>query len=364
MRTSTTLTLYIGRQFLTAIAIVFAVMVLITFSFDFLELLRRAATHDEVTFHLALAMALLKLPNLALKLMPFAALFGTMLALARLTRSQELVATRAAGVSVWQFLMPGLLLAALLGTLDVTLFNPVAAAMVSRYDRLEARYFHGQSSLLAVSDSGLWLRQADPSGQSVVHALRVSRQGTELGDVTIFLYAGVDRFTGRIDAADARLEPGYWQIKDALITGPNRPARFVANYRMPTSLTLAQIQDSFASPDSLSFWQLPTFIANLQAAGFSAVRHRLHWQSVLSTPLLLIAMVLIAATFSLRLTRRGGTGYMLAGGVMTGFVLYFMSDVVAALGIAGTIPVIMAAWTPAGVCALLGVTTLLYLEDG
>lgn len=364
MRLSSTLTLYVGRQFLYAVLIVFAVMVLITFSFDLLEILRRAATRDEVTLRLALEMSLLKLPNLALKLVPFATLFGTMLALARLTRSHELVATRAAGVSVWQILMPGLLLAVLIGALDMALFNPIAAAMVGRYEQLEARLFHGQSSLLSVSSSGLWLRQADAGGQSVIHALHASNRGTELGDVTIFLYKGSDHFIGRIDARQATLRPGYWQLEKALLTGPGRTARVEDSYRVPTSLTLAQIQDSFASPDSLSFWQLPSFIASLEAAGFSAVRHRLHWQSVLATPLLLIAMVLIAATFSLRMTRRGGTGYMLAGGVLTGFLLYFLSDVVAALGLAGTIPVTMAAWTPAGVCTLLGVTTLLYLEDG
>ena len=95
-----------------------------------------------------------------------------------------------------------------------------------------------------------------------------------------------------------------------------------------------------------------------------AVKHRLQWHSVLSVPLLLFAMVLLAATFSLRLTRRGGTGLLIAGGVTAGFVLFFMTDLVLALGLSGKIPVVLAAWTPAGVSTLLGLSLLFHLEDG
>ncbi|HUN50554.1 MAG TPA: LptF/LptG family permease, partial [Candidatus Sulfotelmatobacter sp.] len=292
MRVSATLSIYIGRHFLIGIGIVFGLLVVLAYSFDMIELLRRAAARDEATFGLVMQMSLLKLPTLALKLLPFAALFGGMLALARLTRSQELVVCRAAGVSVWQFLMPGMALAALIGALVITVFDPLSASMLSRYERLEGKYFHGQSSLLAVSENGLWLRQADAAGQSVVHALRVSRRGTELSDVIIFLYNGTDRFVGRIDAETATLRAGYWDLDQALVTGPDKPSQFFDHYRLKTNLTLDQIQDSFASPDSISFWELPGFITMLEAAGFSAMRHRLQWHELLSLPLLLIAMVL------------------------------------------------------------------------
>jgi lipopolysaccharide export system permease protein len=364
MRLSPILSIYIGRQFLIGIGIVILVLVSLILLADLIELMRRASGKDGADFGTVAQMALLQLPSLVEKVLPFAALFGGMLTLNRLTRSHELVVTRAAGVSVWQFLMPGLIIALLIGIVTVTVFNPVAAVMVSKFEQLEAKYLRGHTSMLAVSDSGLWLRQADVTGQSVIHALRVSQQGLELDDVIIFLYQGNDTFVGRIDAATARLRDGYWELSDALLTGPDRAAEHRDRYRLRTSLTLDQIQESFASPETLSFWALPGFIDTLEKAGFSAVRHRLYWHTVLSTPLLLCAMVLIAATFSLRLTRRGGTGLLAAAGVLAGFVLYFLSDVVRAFGLSGGIPPIMAAWIPAGVCALLGLGTLFHLEDG
>ena len=364
MRVSWTLSLYLGRRFLFGFGAALLGLLALVLLFDFLELLRRGADRDEVTLPIVIELAVFNLPVLAQKVLPFAALFGGMFTFARLTRSHELVVTRAAGVSVWQFLMPGLLIATLIGGFVVTVFNPLSAVTASRHERLEAKYLHGSPSLLALSRTGLWLRQADPGGQSVIHAQNVSEQGLDLTDVIIFLYEGADEFVGRIDSKSASLEDGQWMLKEALLTGPDVPAEFHDNYVLKTSLTASQIQDSFASPDTLSFWALPKFIALLKEAGFGAVKHRLQWNSVLSTPLLLFAMVLVAATFSLRLTRRGGTGLLIVGGVIAGFVLFFMTDLVLALGLSGKIPVVLAAWAPAGISTLLGLSMLFHLEDG
>ena len=85
---------------------------------------------------------------------------------------------------------------------------------------------------------------------------------------------------------------------------------------------------------------------------------------MLAQPVLLAAMVLFAATFSLRHTRRGGSLVMIGAGVLTGFILFVLNDVMLALGLAETIPVAMAAWLPAGISLLIGTSLLLHLEDG
>ena len=364
MRLSWTLSLYLGRRFLFGFGGTMLALMALVLLFDFLELLRRGSDRNEVSLAVVISLAFFNLPVLMQKIVPFAALFGGMFTFARLTRSHELVVARAAGVSVWQFLMPGLVIAILVGAFVVTAFNPLSAVTASKHEQLEAKYLHGRPSLLALSSSGLWLRQADPQGQQVLHAQSVSQQGLELSDVIIFLYEGVDEFVGRIDAKSATLEDGAWSLKDVLVTGPDVQARSYDSYFLETSLTSGQIQDSFASPDTLSFWALPKFITLLKEAGFGALKHRLHWHSVLSLPLLLFAMVLIAATFSLRLSRRGGVGLLVAGGVTAGFVLFFMTDLVLALGMSGKIPAVLAAWAPAGVSTLLGLSLLFHLEDG
>ena len=364
MRLSWTLSRYSGLQLLSGIGAIFALFMALIYLGSMAELMRRTAGNADVNFSTLMIMAALQLPALTERALPFAVLFGALWSYIRLGRNHELVVIRASGVSVWQFLIPGIGIALFIGLFIVGAFNPISASFTARFEQLEAKYLHGQASLLAVSPSGLWLRQADPHGQSVIHALRASNQGMDLEDVIIFLYEGSDKFVGRIDASQARLRDGYWDISDATRTGPNLRPTFLAADRLPTSLTPERIQDSFASPETLSFWDLPDFINVLEEAGFSAVRHRLHWHSLLAMPLLLCAMILIAATFSLRASTRSGIAMVVLGALVTGFVLYFVTDLALALGRTGSLPVLLSAWTPAGVSILLGVSLLLHLEDG
>jgi len=364
MRLSSTLLGYIGRQFAFAMIAFLGVFLAIVYMFDAIELLRRAAGRPSMSTGIVLRMALLKLPHMAEELAPFVVLFASMITFWRLTRSQELTVARAAGVSVWQFLLPVIGFAALFGIFKVAVINPAGAVLYGHFERMEAQLIGGGSSLLAVSNNGFWLRQVNEKGNSVVYARRVASQEMQLFDVIILNFEGQDRFVSRVDAASARLETGNWLVTDAWLTAPERPARFEASYRIPTAMTAEQIQDSFASPLTISFWELPGVIRMLEAAGFTATRHRLHWHQLVATPILLAAMVLIAATFSLRPHRRGGTGLLVISGVSVGFVLFFASSLVGALGQSATIPVALAAWTPAVVSSMLGIAMLLHLEDG
>jgi lipopolysaccharide export system permease protein len=309
-------------------------------------------------------MSLFKLPDLAQKLLPFAVLFGAIIAFARMSRSHEVVASRAAGLSVWQFLTMPLLVAVGLGVVGATVFNPVSAALLAQYARMEARYIRGEASQLTVASTGFWLRQGTAAEQSVIHALRVADQGQRLEDVTVFRYAGLDRFAGRIDAATAVLRPGEWRLEKAWVSGLEGRPQYHATYMLPTDLTPAQIEESFASPSTISFWDLPRFIANAENAGFSALRHRIYFYSLLMLPVLLSAMVFMAASFSFRLVRLGGVAKLLMAGALSGLGVYFLQDITRAMGQTGMVPALLAAVAPSLVAILVGMTLLFHEEDG
>ncbi|HEX7008292.1 MAG TPA: LPS export ABC transporter permease LptG [Alphaproteobacteria bacterium] len=363
-RLSPNLTFYIGRQVILWVAAVFLLFVAVIFLIDLIEMLRRSAAKPDATFQIVLMMVGLRVPFLAQETVPFAVLFGSMLAFWRLNRTSELVAIRASGVSVWQFLAPAIGVAILFGALKLGALNPLAAVTFAKFEQLENRYLKGSVSLLAVSANGIWLRQADDSGQSVIYAQRVAHDRMELSNVIVILYDGLDQFAARIDADTAQLQPGRWALANARITRPDKPTETRPVYHIKTQLTLDKIQESFASPQTVSVWELPRFIKVMEATGFSALSHRLHFQSLLAEPLLLCAMVLIGAVFSLRHNRRSGMAIAIAGGIFAGFLLYFVSDLILALGQSSSIPVVLAAWTPAGASTLLGLTALLHLEDG
>jgi len=365
VRLSRTFSSYIGRQFLFSFLAFTIGLLAIIMLFETLELFRRLSTRGEgAVISTIVSMALLKLPTIAEKIVPFSALLGAMFAFWRLNRYHEFVVARAAGVSIWQFLAPPVAIAILIGLFKIAIFNPFSSAMLLKYEILEARYIRGKSSLAALANQGLWFRQSTGNGHYILHARSISTRDVRLDKVIVFLMQDGDRFIGRIDARTATLEDGFWRLDGAVVTEPNKaPARFEVR-RLPTDLTSGNINDSFAPPETISFWALPGFIKVLENAGFSGVRHMLHWHTHLALPLMLAAVVILAATFSLRPIRRGGAAVLLVSGIGTGFLLYFLSDVVYALGVSSKLPVVMAAWSPALITAFLGISVLLHLEDG
>jgi len=363
MSWSWTLYRYLAVQFLLGVAVVYSAFLVLAFSIDVVNLLNRTAGHD-VTTSVVVGMAILQLPDLGQKMLPFAILLGGVFTFARLSRSQELVATRAAGVSAWDFLLPPLAVAVAIGIFTVTVFTPISARMFSEFAGLEARHVKGEASQLSVSQNGLWLRQGDENRQSVIHALRVADQGQHLEDVIVFLYSANDHFAGRIDAKTGRLQDRAWLLQDAWVSDTNGRPTHHDTFNLDTTLTPEQIQESFASPDTLSFWDLPGFIRAAQAAGFSATRYQLYLYTLYALPALFAAMVLMAASFSLRLSREGGVAKVMLFSAACGFAVYFFSDLTRVLGQSGAVPVLLAATAPAVAAILIGMTLLFNQEDG
>lgn len=359
-----TLAVYLGRSFLARFVTLFGGICAIVLLVTTVEQLDQLASVEGVSLLVAFQMALLKLPELAQEVMPFAILFSAMATFWHMTRTHELVVARSAGISVWQLLAPAVLLAVLVGVLTTTVLNPASSVLLRRFEELQARYTGSNDPALAVAKSGLWLRQVNDSGRQVIHARRVSESNVVLFDVIVFRFSRDNRFESRIDAAQARLQSGKWVLNDALLTEPEEPGRTVARTTVPTDLTPDKIYNSFAPPETISFWKLPAFIDLLESAGFAAEPHRLQLHRLLAKPVLLAAMVLLAAVFSLRPHRHGGVIVTIVSGVLAGFGIYVLSNLVFALGLSATLPVVMAAWTPAVVTLMLGVAILLHLEDG
>ncbi len=360
-----TLSAYIARHFFLWFCGVYGAMTVVTFLADYIELIRRGGAKVQATLGLLFEMAALQSPQTAQEVLPFAVLFGTMLAFWRLTRHNELVIVRTAGISVWQFLMPAVLVALLIGIVAVTIFNPIASVAAAAYEKLDARILGGGSDHTLLSNAGFWLRQSDGAGnQIIIHGGKFASPDLVLDNVSIFFFDDRTKFTSRIDARTARLETGNWLIEDGVRWRPDKPLESLARWRLPTRLTPRKIEQSFASPETMSFWDLPGFIELLKRSGFPAQRHRLQYDVLLARPFLICSMVLVAAIFSLRMQRRGGTTIMIVGGVASGFVLFVVSNIVFALGISATVPVALAAWTPTAVSLIFGASILLHLEDG
>jgi lipopolysaccharide export system permease protein len=364
MTSPRTLRRYIARRFLMTILGTFLLCAILIFMIDFVELLRQAGKGKTVGAGTLVWLALLRLPAYTEILLAFAVLVGTIGALLMLSRKSELAVMRSAGMSVWQFLRPGLVVALLFGVFAVAVYNPLAAAARAESERLFSIAFGKEANLLRTQSLGSWLRQDGPDGASVLNAESYSDKGLTLGGLTVVQYDKAGRFVERIDAVRGELRDGFWELKSVWVTRAGEEPEQHAVYMLSTALTQERVQNALGTVISLSIWELPALIELAEKAGLSADKYRIQQELLLSRPLLLAAMVLLGATVSLRSFRSGRIQTMVVTGMLGGFGFFLMAEVSRQIGVAGLVSPKVAVWVPVFVVALVSTTVLLHQEDG
>lgn len=359
-----TLSLYIGMRFIKAIVGVFALCALLIFMIDFVEMLRQSGKYGSVSMRTLITITLLRLPAYTEILIPFAVLVGAISTLLLLARRSELAIMRSGGMSVWQFLRPGLVIAFVLGVLSVTLFNPMAAAARDEAERQFAEAFGRDTKLLSTGSSGSWLRQDGHDGQSVINAASAAKRGTELREVTAFVYDPAGKFQERVDARQGKLEHGYWVLTDATVSRIGREPEKYETYLLSTYLTPERVADALGKLLSVSFWDLPDLIEVAEKAGLSSFRLRVQYEVLMVRPFLCVAMVFLAATVSLRSFRSGGIQTMVITGMVGGIGFFLFAEISRQIGTAGLAPAWIAAWVPVLLAIAISMTVLLHQEDG
>ena len=363
-RSSWGLGCYLVRHFIGWFCLVFGVLVLIVTVGNAADLMDRFGNRTDLSAGLVIEMALLRVPKIVIDVLGFAVLAAAIGSFCRLIRTQELTVMRASGVSVWQILLPPVIVAVVIGIVTFAVISPISSALFKRHAYLEDEYLRRKSSVISLGPSGLWLRQQEPGGIYVLHAAETVGKSALVRGVQVLRFApDGDRFVGRLDAATAQLMSGFWILRDVTQTKPGQPPERLASAELPTGMTLASLTESFAPWETISFWEMPGYAQSLADAGFPNERIRMQFLKFLAQPLLFAGLVVLAAAFTLQPPRRGGTALILAAAV-TGFLLYLFSSFLFALGMGNKLPMLLATWTPAALCLLLGTAVLLYREDG
>jgi len=361
--------LYFARRFAMSFLLITAILFTLIALTGLIEQTQRSFA-DSLSFGDLLHLTLLDTPSTLNLILPLNMLLATVVLFFSMSRSYELVITRASGRSALKTLMSPLIVALVIGALAVGMFNPIVAATSKRYEQLSDSFRGSGASALSISEEGLWLRQGSENGQTVIRAWQSNNDGSVLYDVTFVSYLPDGGPIRRIEAKSAALGSEGWRLEDAkswpLEDGLNSEgnAQTYDFLTLPSTLTVEGIRDSFGKPGAISIYQLPAFINQLEYSGFSPRRHKVWLQSELARPVFLMAMVLVASAFTMRHTRSGGTGLAVLSAVLLGFGLYFIRSFSQILGENGQIPVLLAAWAPPFAAILLALGLLLHREDG
>ncbi|MGP0089195.1 MAG: LPS export ABC transporter permease LptG [Xanthobacteraceae bacterium] len=358
-----TLSRYFALRFFGAVTAVFGGVFALVTMIDYIEMLRQTSDIPNVSALVIAEITLFRAPQITERIMPFCILVGAMSCYLTLSRRLELVIARATGISAWQFVTPALVVALLIGIFATTVYNPLSATLQERAQRLQDD-LTGNHPTKGRESGSFWVRQRSADGQAIINANTSREQGVRLGGVTVFTFDSTDHFHERIEAASAVLETGAWRLQDVRVYVANAPPIDRDTYYLSTNLSPEQVRESFATPETVPFWQLPTYIDTAEQAGLVAAGYRLQYQKLLARPFTLASMVFVAAAVSLRFFRFGGVQKMVLGGVAAGFLLYVGSKVIEDMSKAELLHPVAAAWSPALVGGLVGLVALLFQEDG
>lgn len=355
---------YLARNFFKWFLIVaFAVMVIIVLV-DLSELLRKSASKPDVNFKILFQILIFKFPSLIQRVLPFITFFASILTFWMLNRSHELTIIRAAGVSIWQTLSPLILVSLLIGGVDLMLMNPITSKMMLRYGQLDDYYFHGRKENLTVAETGVWIRESTNNQQRIFHIKHINLNEKLFKGIIIAVYSQENRFIESISATSGLLNKGTLYLENVWKVTPERLPEKYENLNFSTAISFETLKSTGVAPASISFWELPAIARLLEASGMSGLKYILYWHALLSRWGWLGAMVVLAASCSLRPLRQQGTVYLLAIGAIVAFLLYFLRDITYALGLSGKLPIILSAWLPFMISIFTGITLLLYSEDG
>lgn len=363
-----TFSFYLARHFLRNLGFVFLLFLGLIVAVDLIELSRELSRVDTVGFWDIFSIAILRAPAFAENVLPFAVLFGSAASLLLLNRRLELVVARASGVSVWQFLLPLLATAICVGVFTVLLYNPLSLFAQNQSRAAEASAFGTVKGRFANNNNNFWARVSQPAGDAIIRARVSQERGAQLTGVTVYRFDGQGFSVERLDAQSARFVPGedenHYELTGVTVTEPGKASIEKDTVSLPVSITLSQLQSSTVKPEEVSFWQLGEHADGARQAGRNHLPFVTQYQSLVAQPFLFAAMVLLAATFSLRFARFGQSGRMVLGGIVAGFVVYVASRLVLTFGSNGLVPASLAAWSPVLIASLIAVTVLLHQEDG
>ena len=358
-----TLWRYLFTRYVVITGWFFLGIMVIIYLVDFNEFANRASARPGYSLSIGLMLSALRLPNIIQATVPFIILFSSISVLILLNRKYELVVARSAGVSAWQFLMPLCAASFLIGVLMVVAVNPLSSRALSLVQEIEVG-IGMQRGTVGTVERTPWIRQRTDEGVTIIGAKNIARRGLLLGDTSFIRLQDDGSVSERIDSRTALLEEGHWVLNEATRVSKHHPSEDIGTIRIKSNLRPEFVEESLATPQSISFFELPRKIEVARSFGLGANAFAMQYQTLLVLPLLLVAMTLIAATVSLRFIRFGQSGTVILAGILAGFLLYVVTVLAKAFGTTGAVPPVVAAWLPVIVASALGVTVLLHKEDG
>lgn len=354
---------YLLKENLISFFIIFIFCCFLFFTVDFIELLRRSSSKN-IPISLIFKITFLHLPSLLPIILPTVFLLCSMNTFMKLNKNSELSIMRSSGLSIWFFMFPAILNCLIITILYVSFFNPIFSQMHIKFKSYEGSLFKGSTGLHEISPTGLWLREINQSNEFVINATHYSPGDNKLRNVIIFEFSENGLFKRRIDAEEVLMSEKNWQLIKVSVAKINQTPVYYEEMDIDFKLSIKKIEQNFRSPETINFWNLKKYIRSLEESGFTAKKHNIYFNYLLSFPLIVITMVLLGCILSIRKERKKKQYLNILIGIILGILFHFLTDITRTIGQNGDLSVFFAVWGVPIIAISILLGFLIHIEDG
>ena len=348
---------YLFRAVISGSALALLVLGLLDWLFGFLTQLNHAGAGGG-GLHRLLLLSLYTEPARLYELFPSAVLIGALLSLGNMAANSELIAMRAAGVSIGGVIRATLRAGVLLVLLAMAFGEWVVplGERLAQASELQAR----AGSAVIAAGQNVWARD----GNRFIHVAHVLG-AHHLRGITIYSATPGDRLDAIIRAGQADYAQGHWILKQVAVT---RFGHEAIRTEHPASLIEHTLIDpklfSFLNtrPQDMSAVELYRYIAYLRANHLDAARYALAFWQRFTTPASALVMLVLAVPFVFGSLRSGGMGQRLFVGVIVGVGFYFANQLINRIGLIYGAPPVLSAFIPLLLVAMISVLALRWVR--
>jgi lipopolysaccharide export system permease protein len=300
-----------------------------------------------------------KIPMIVSQVVPLAVLMGVFMTIGTLSHSNELTAMRAGGMSLTRITLP-LLMMGLLISLTVLAANEWLVPIATREANRVYRFDLEKVQQLTITRDKVWLKD----GNALVNIRIIIPSQNLLQGISIQELNANGRPATRIDAVRATYNAGTWQGEEVTTTRFSETNGEVIDVVKSTEspLPLTKYPKEFnvinERNEEMTISALAYMAQRVKKEGYDPTRYRVDLHGRLATPFASLIMAFLGIPFALQRGRGSSPAVGIAVSVFIGISYHLFQGMMLALGYSGTIPILLATWSPNALFGFLGITLL------
>jgi len=336
---------YLAKKFLTIFLFSVFAFISVFIIVDLIENLDKFLNND-VPANIVIEYYIYYIPFILLLIFPVAALISSLFSVGSMARQNEVVAMKAAGISLYRILFPLFILGFFLSVVGIGIANIAVPWGSENMSIIEETYQTKKKKKSYYKLLNQIYIQDEQGNQITIR--RFNLQSKTASVVSIRKFDG-DDLVSRIDAKTMTWTDSLWILENGFVrvfTPEGEQAKDFQTYEFKnTSLRPAVIENIVKKPEEMSFSQLRAFINEVERNGGDVDRWLVDLYLKIAMPFATFIIVLFGAPLSSAQTRRSGATKGFGMSLAVTFIYFGILKTMQSMGHNGRVEPFLAAWS-------------------